>query len=246
MKTIQKEVRKFKRANSIKEPPNMHELMDLIHRKYGFTTYGYYKDVEKLHETKTYELSLDRPAFSYCKNGKSYVFYNDTLNEKDVAHLLAHELGHLHYNHLHRHTDSADTPIQKEWQANIFAAYLMEPKDYKSYIRKAILPSVLVVASFFCGTLYPMDSSPSVSLPEEQAIITTSQTAPMIAEDEADTDYGIDNAEDIVFVAKSGTVYHTSNTCSHIKGHDGIRKMTLNSAEEANLPLCSRCKSKMK
>ncbi len=239
MKAIKNEVKKFKRANGIKGTPNLHELMDIIHKKYGFTSYGYHKDEEKLHETKTYELSLDKPAFSYCKNGKRYVFYNDLLSEKDIAHLLAHELGHLHYDHFHRHTDSMDTPILKEWQANIFGAYLMEPKNYKSYLKKTILPLTLVVSSFFCGTQFAKEPEPVVSISETPAITYAVPSSP-ITED-IDTDAIQSN----VYIAAHGTVYHTSEDCSYIRGNSGVRKMTLESAEDANLVLCSRCKNKM-
>ncbi len=239
MKTIEKEVRKFKRTNGIKGIPNLHELKDIILKKYGFTTYGYHKDEEKLHETKTYEHSLDRPAFTYCKNGKRHVFYNDLLSETDITHVLAHELGHLYYDHLHRHIDSADTPIRKEWQANIFAAYLMEPKNYKTYLKKSILPVALVATSFFCGTLVPQEPATMTSFPEEAAV-TTSVSSPITVTEETP-----DAEQNQVYVAAHGTVYHISENCSYIKGNAGIQKMALESAKDANLPLCSRCRSKM-
>lgn len=133
-----------------------------------------------------------------------------------------------------------DTPINKEWEANLFAAYLMEPTNYKSYLKKSILLLALVVSSFFCGTLFPQEPASTATLLQEPEV-TTSISAPVIITKEDNTE-----KQSQVFVAAHGTVYHTSNTCSYIKGHDSIRKMTLESAEEANLPLCSRCKSKMK
>ena len=235
MKTIEKEVKRFKRTNGIKGIPTTYEIVDIMLKKYGFTTYGYHKDEEKLYETKTYEHSLDRPAFAYCKNGKRHIFYNDLLSETDITHVLTHELGHLYYDHLHRHTDSTDTPIHKEWQANVFAAYLMEPKTYKTYLKKSILPIALVTTSFFCGTLFPQEPATPTPFPEEPAI-TTSISSPITVPEE------IPDAEQTqVYVAANSTVYHTRETCSYIKGNIGIRKMTLESAEDANLPLCSRC-----
>lgn len=239
MENARKAVKKFKRTYRIKGSPTTYELKRVI-EQLGFTTYGYHNDEDKLQETKTYDLSTEKPAFTYIKGRKRYVFYNDILNEVDAARVLAHELGHLYYNHMHRHETSLDTGINKEWEANLFAAYLMEEKNYKFYLKKSILLLTLVVSSFFCGTLLPQETASTMPLPQDQAV-TTPVSAPVVAADE-----NITAKQDQVYVAARGTVYHTSNSCSYINGHDGIRKMTLESAEDANLPLCSRCKSKMK
>lgn len=238
MKAIKNEVRKFKRANGIKGTPNLHELVDVIRRKYGYTSYGYHKDEEKLHETKTYEHSAERPAFTYCKDGKRYVFYNDTLSEKDITILLAHELGHLYYDHLYRHVDSDDTPIYKEQQAHIFAGYLLDSADYKAYSTKAVLSLTLALICFFCGTFCSKTPSQVISLPEE-TVITSAPVSP------STTTESIQDSQSYVYVAKTGTVYHIDQDCSYIKGNSSVRKMTLESAEDASLPLCSRCKSKI-
>ena len=239
MENARKAVKKFKKEYGIKGNPTSYEIKEVI-KKFGFIPCGYHEDEEKLHETNTYDFSTERPAFAYSRAGKKYIFYNDLLIETDMARTLAHEVAHLYYDHLHRHTNTFDTPINKEWEANLFAAYLMEEKNYKYYLKKSILPLTLVVSSFFCGTLLPQEPAPTIPLPQEQAV-TTSVSAPAVAADE-----NITTKQDQVYVAARGTVYHISNTCSYIKWHDGIRKMTLESAEDANLPLCSRCKSKMK
>ncbi len=235
MKKAKKAVRKFRKEYAIKGNPTSYELKEVI-KKFGFIPCGYHDDEEKLYETNTYDFSTERPAFAYSKDGKKYIFYNDLLIETDIARTLAHEVAHLYYDHLHRHISLFDTPINKEWEANLFAAYLMEPTNYKSYLKKSILPLALVISSFFCGTFFPQEPAPTATLIQEPAVMT-SVSSPVIV-----TKEDITAKQDHVYVAEHGTVYHTSNTCSYIKGHNGVRKMTLESAEEANLPLCSRCK----
>lgn len=211
MKTIKKEVRKFKQENHISKAPNVNELMDIIHRKYGFTTYGYHRDEEKLHETKTYEISLERPAFSYSKNGKRYVFYNDTLSDNDIRLLLAHELGHLHYDHLHRRLNSSDTPIYKEWQAHVFAGYLLYSEDRYSCVRKIMLAIIIGVACFSLGTFS--------AKPAEQNQIPLS--------------------EDYVYITPSGHSYHAEN-CQYGKDYRNSFVVRRSDAEEHFLP-CDQC-----
>ncbi len=127
MKKIRKAVRAFKKEYGIKGSPNLETLKEII-KKLGFIPCGYHADKEKLYETNTYETSVERPAFAYSKKGKKYVFYNDLLIEIDIVRILAHEVGHLYFNHMHRHESIFDTQTNKEWEANLFAACLMEPK----------------------------------------------------------------------------------------------------------------------
>ena len=211
MKAIKKEVMKFKRVNGIKKTPNLHELTDIIHRKYGFTSYGYHKDEEKLYETKTYDLSLERPAFSYSKNGKRYVFYNDTLSDKDITLLLAHELGHLHYDHLYRRFDSSDTPIYKEWQAHVFAGYLLDPEERHPYTHKIMLAIVIGVACFSLGTFCAKPAE------QNQAYLSG----------------------DYVYVTPSGHSYHAEN-CQYGKNYRNSFMIRRSDAEEHFLP-CDQC-----
>lgn len=211
MKTIKQEVKKFKRENGIRMTPNINELIDIIHRKYGFTTYGYHKDEEKLHETKNYDISRQRPAFSYSGKGKRCVFYNDHLSDKDIILLLAHELGHLHYNHLRRSIDSSDTPIYKEWQAHIFAGYLLDQEDKYTVIRKIMLAIVIGVACFSLGTL--------CAKPAEQT-----QTS---------------RSEDYVYITPSGHSYHAEN-CQYGKIYRNSFLIRRSDAEEHFLP-CDQC-----
>ncbi len=241
MKNAKKAVRKFKRTYKIKGSPTTYELKRVI-EQFGFTTYGYHNDEDKLQETKTYDLSTEKPAFTYAKGRCRYVFYNDLLNEVDAARVLAHELGHLYYNHMHRNETLFDTGINKEWEANLFAAYLMEPINIKEKFI-LILIYIVVISGFFLGLHYTEEyanSAIQTSAPANYIQTQPQKTLPVTADDRTIP------ADTLVYVAKSGTVYHTDPNCSYIKGRDGIRKMTLESAQDHYLPLCSRCKSKMK
>lgn len=239
MKKTKKAVKQFRKTYGIKGTPTSYELKEII-KKLGFTPYGYHTDEEKLYETKTYDFSTEKPAFTYSKDNKNYVFYNDLLNEIDISRLLAHELGHLYYNHLHRHETLFDTGINKEWEANLFAAYLMEPKELKYYLYRSIVPATLPLLIVLFGMFFPGESEPTTSITEDP-IMTTPVSSYVIPGEKFST-----SKQTQVYVAAHGTVYHIDLSCSYIKGHSGIREMTLESAKEADLPLCSRCKSKIK
>lgn len=238
MQNARKTVKKFKRTYKIKGSPTTFELKRAI-EQFGFTTYGYHNDEDKLQETKTYDLSTEKPAFTYAKGRCRYVFYNDLLNEVDAARVLAHELGHLYYNHMQRHETLFDTGINKEWEANLFAAYLMEPIRIKEKLI-LILAYIIACSVLFFGLYFTKDYAIQTSTQPNYVYTQPQNFLPDVAEEQKIP------VNTVVYVAKSGTVYHTSNTCSYIKGHEGIREMTLESAKEINLPLCSRCKAKMK
>lgn len=98
MKKAKKAVEKFKRIYKVKGTPTSYELKRII-KKFGFITYGYSENEDKLHETKTYNLSKEKYAFTYIRGNQKFVFYDDLLNEVDAERALAHEVAHLYYNH---------------------------------------------------------------------------------------------------------------------------------------------------
>ena len=153
MKKSKKAVKQFKRTYKIKGVPSAHELKRVI-KEFGFEVYGYSESEDKLHETKTYNLSKEKPAFTYVRGNQKIVFYDDRVNEIDLLRVLSHEIGHIYYNHLHRKEDIFDTDINKEWEANLFAVYLLSPVNYKDYIVKTILSFCLVTMCFSFGTHY--------------------------------------------------------------------------------------------
>ena len=150
MKDARKAVRKFKRIYKVKGVPTAYELKGLI-KKFGFITYGYRENEDKLCETKTYGLSKEKYAFTYIRGNQKYVFYDDLLNEVDTERALAHEIAHLYYNHFYRKTTLFDSDVNKEWEANLFAAYLLEPTDYKGLLAKTVILLSLATLLFLCG-----------------------------------------------------------------------------------------------
>lgn len=50
-----------------------------------------------------------------------------------------------------------------------------------------------------------------------------------------------DSETDTVYVARTGTVYHTSASCYHISGHSGVKELSRDDAEPAGLRKCYDC-----
>ena len=150
MKNAKEAVKRFKRTYKIKGVPTTYELKQII-KKFGFITYGYSENKDKLYETETYNLSKEKPAFTYIRGNHKYVFYDDLLNEIDTERVLSHEISHLYYNHFYRKKTLLDSDVNKEWEANLFAAYLLEPFNYRDCFNKAIILLTLSMMFFFFG-----------------------------------------------------------------------------------------------
>lgn len=79
--------------------------------------------VEALNDFKFPEGST---GFAVVKDGKSVIFYDDTLPTYEQRYVVAHELGHILLGHLsHRNQALTTNPDWCETEANIFAAVLM-------------------------------------------------------------------------------------------------------------------------
>lgn len=153
MKNARKAVKKFRRLYKIKGALTTYELRRII-KKFGFIIYGYNENEDKLHETKTYSLSKEKYAFTYIRGNQKYVFYDDLLNEIDAERALAHEIAHLYYNHFYRKATLFDSDVNKEWEANLFAAYLLDDSDRKNCRIKALILLILAATTFFCGMFF--------------------------------------------------------------------------------------------
>ena len=210
MQNARKAVRKFKRIYQIKRVPTTYDLKRII-KKFGFTTYGYSENENKLYETKTYNLSKEKYAFTYIRGNQKYVFYDDLLNEIDAERALAHEVAHLYYNHFYRKSTIFDSDVNKEWEANLFAAYLLEPINYKSCIVKGIFSLTLALLIFFYGLYFPKKSSDQTNVPQI----------------------------DYVYVTPTGYHYHRE-TCQYGEDYGNSFKIERAVAEEHYLP-CDLC-----
>lgn len=78
--------------------------------------------------------STAEDGFSFCRNSKTFIFYNDKKTSNRIRFTLAHELGHCILGHVsnnetyHRNSeyDFSNMDI-KEMQANVFARNILMP-----------------------------------------------------------------------------------------------------------------------
>ena len=211
MKQAKKAVKKFREIYKIKGNPTAYEIKQII-KKLGFELCGYSENEKKLCETKTQYLSGEKPAFTYVKGSKKYVFYDDFLNEADTERVLAHELGHLYYNHMHRSKTLFDTNVNKEWEANLFAALLLEPVNRKNEIIKILIVLILTMMCFATGVTY--------------------------AEKKMHTD-AVDMITNYVYITPNGHNYHTDN-CRYGENYENSVQIKRTEAQKHYLP-CSLC-----
>lgn len=212
MKNARKAVRGFKRCYGVRGVPTVSELKLLI-RRLGFTVYGYTEGEAKLRETKTLGLTADRYAFTYLCGKQRYVFYDDLMNETDTQRALAHETAHIYYNHLYRKATPFDSAVNKEWEANLFAAYLLKRLDLKLCIIRGFAVLLSAALLLICG-----------------AVLFNSAGLPR----------GAGFGRDIVYVTPSGSHYH-SESCLYGKGCENSFELDRATAREHYLP-CELCK----
>lgn len=75
-----------------------------------------------------------------------------------------------------------------------------------------------------------------------QGWINMQYCSPGINNDYTETDeVYTDDETDMVYIAKTGTVYHTSPDCYHIAGHEGVRTMTREETENEGFRKCYNC-----
>lgn len=211
MKKAKKAAKKFRETYRIKGVPTAYELKQII-KQLGFEACGYSESKDKLRETKTFDLAEKKPAFTYARGNKKYVFYDDLLNEVDTERVLAHEIGHLYYNHMHRRETLLDTDVNKEWEANLFAAYLLEPTNYMACIAKWILILLLALVCFTSGVSY-----------SEKTIQVSSQGQVI----------------DYVYITPTGHNYHADN-CRYGEDYRNSIPVNRTDAEKHYLP-CDLC-----
>lgn len=152
MKTIRNDVKKFKKEYRLKGVPTSYKLKHIL-EGLAFTVCGYHADAYKLRLIGKEKTAKRKPAFAYIHNNERIIFYNDRLNEEDATRVLAHEIGHIYKKHLYNTVDQFDTDVSKEWEANLFAMYLLEPEEPTHYIRNIIIAAALAVVCFFSGVL---------------------------------------------------------------------------------------------
>ncbi len=198
------------------------------------------------------EYAQGKDSFVYVSSTDKSVFVCSQIGEDAELYLLLHEAGHITCNHPVQHGVLAYNDVFCEQEANAFAFYVLQYVKRRKLARLASAACTLLLAAGigFAANAYahmPAPTTPSqiVFSPTPTQTVSSVSTAesagaPSVSLDMlSPADAAAHKA--IVYVAKTGTVYHKEN-CSYITGRNGLREMTIASAEELALPPCSRCR----
>ena len=150
MENVEKEVKKFRKKTKLPKDPCADDIVKAL-SLCGYVAKGYKDNENLLKQTNNYELSKTKPAFSYHSKKHNIVFYNDKLNDNDIAYVLSHEAGHICGNHLRSYKGIFDTEVSREREANEFAYLLLKDnKKFKIFLSITlvfIFTASLIIAS---------------------------------------------------------------------------------------------------
>lgn len=110
---------------------NVDSLSEII-TKLGYTLVLFNKcanndDVETiLNNLNLQEYILSSRGFTYTDSNYRLVFLNECLNDEESVFVLAHEIGHIVFNHVKAGTVIGND-VQEEYEANEFVHYLLNP-----------------------------------------------------------------------------------------------------------------------
>lgn len=110
---------------------NIDSLSGII-TKLGYTLVLFNKcannnDVETiLNNLNLHEYILSSRGFTYTDSNYRLVFLNEDLNDEESVFVLAHEIGHIVFNHVKSGTVIGND-VQEEYEANEFVHYLLNP-----------------------------------------------------------------------------------------------------------------------
>lgn len=108
--------------------------IEYVLEKLEIPFYGYGVNQEIIKDYNLEELANSSDGFTFFKNNKHYIFYNEKLSVKRQRFTLAHELGHVLCNHIssdktitvtNKEPSENDNEIEQE--ANVFASRLLSP-----------------------------------------------------------------------------------------------------------------------
>ncbi|MBE7025021.1 MAG: ImmA/IrrE family metallo-endopeptidase [Ruminococcaceae bacterium] len=250
MNVPKKKAIEFVRKYKLKENRLTCETMRDIIRRQGFLVFRHDKfgqSSEKvdavLRSLKLTDYAIGKDGFVYASSTDKAVFINSQLSEDEELYILLHEEGHISCNHPVQHGVLAYNNVLCEQEANAFVFYVMQ---YLKHKNTSILASVActllldVGVSFAANTPPPTQNdtpneAPTASSPASAKIETVTTTPVPL------TSSSVEANENLVYVAKTGTVYHKEN-CSYISGRTGVRQMTVDSAQTLDLSPCSRCR----
>ncbi len=171
-KRIKKKVNEFVKSNCIRSV-TADSLSRAIKRQ-GYTLILYDKtvnneDVETIiSNLNLQEYILNSRGFTYVDGSYRLVFVNESLNDEEKMLVLAHEIGHIVFNHIKSGTVIGND-VKEEYEANEFAHYLINPNlisraKNKVISHKKILTIIfiiLLIVMLACITIYTVQKSRS-------------------------------------------------------------------------------------
>lgn len=205
-------------------------------------------------------------SFTYQSNVNRAVFINSAKkpSPSKMIRLLLHEIGHIINGH-----EAIDCILGKgnyylEKEANYFMHCMLQlqrqqsVKDIISFhkVKFALISTLLITLCFSSGfRLMQRFSSADFSTANtifQETPTNTPASIPKAAEDSSNPPQNspspssnnaiqLDSAT-MVYIAKTGRVFHLYANCSYIKGHDGVTELPY--AYVGEKPLCSSCKRK--
>ena len=129
-KKIKNKVSELIRKYQLKDV-NVDSLSELL-TKLGYTLVLFNKSVNNndvetiLNNLNLHEYILNSRGFTYTDSNYRLVFLNENLNDEESVLVLAHEIGHIVFEHVKSGTIIGND-VQEEYEANEFVHYLLNP-----------------------------------------------------------------------------------------------------------------------
>lgn len=195
-------------------------LSDII-TKLGYTLILFNKrlnsnDVETiLNNLNLHEYILNSRGFTYTDSNYRLLFLNESLNNEEKIFVLAHEIGHIVFNHIKSGTVIGND-VKEEYEANEFVHYLLNPsrlakaKTVMATHKKATI-SVLIAVFMIIAT-----TTIGIVVNKEQSY------------------YGN------YYVTTSGQKYHRKE-CIHVKYKNNVSRLSKEDFEAGLYDSCDVC-----
>ncbi len=266
MNMPKKKAMQFVKKYSLKANTLTRETLRDVLKRQGFLIFRHNKfgrSPDKvdavLRSLRLVEYAEGKDSFVYASSTDKVVFVCSQIDEDAELYLLLHEMGHIACNHPVQHGVLAYNDVLCEQEANAFAFYVVQYINCRKIIRFASAACALLLAvgvgfalhapsptsSLTAATPGAATPAPVQTLPPVKTFAPISTITPLPEIDFSSDAFSADakkTNETLVYVARTGSVYHKKN-CSYIRGKDDLREVTIASAEEEwGLPPCSRCR----
>lgn len=205
-----------------------------------------------LKELKLTLYAIDVESCSYEDENYKIIFINENRHTSELF-LLLHEIAHIYCGHTKTGGVYGRDDLGAEKQANKIAKMLLQESRFKKLVKAHPAAAIGLVVT--CTTLIIGSVSIAGSMlyinHEMESFQETQQTEPIpdttsdIVQEQPPmpTDPPATAAEitqgQTVWVAPSGTVYHTRRNCQSIVNNANVKEYDI--SEVANLPKCKHC-----